>query len=371
MVGSCLRRGIVTATATLVFCAACASGETPDAGLAETEAGSGTAATQSTGDTASETTIAAGDESTSSSEAAGDGQAVTPAGGGAIDSVATDIVLLSDDNEMNTQPDDVEWGLLEVSRAYTASSVGELAGGNGSKLLVIDIELVPVRGGNVFDEAFRLRAEDQWFNPINNLNVTTQVGDVVNDSVVFEVPQSVASAVLEGGLPEELGVGRRVSYQLSFEPGQAETSPLRTDDEVLALTGSAKQTSPGNEFNLQPDDKEWGKLTVTGVQPSLIEGDYASTLETMLVVVNFDIVVGEGGNLFDETFRLQADDEWYSAVPQINETSSAGEVFSGSVFFEVPRTATEFALEAGMPEVVAGYEWDFPIRTATFDITLG
>ena len=371
MVSSYGWRGIIVATA-LMFSAACATGETPGAGLAETEAGSASNDTASTGDTAATTdSTDAGGDSTPSTEAGGDEQAAAPTGDAAIDSVATDIVLTSEDNEINTQPDDVEWGLLTVSQAFTTSSVGELAAGNGSKLLVVDIELVAVRGGNVFDEAFRLRAEDQWFQPIDNLNETSQIGEVINDSLVFEVPQSVAAALLEAGLPEDLGVGRRASYQLTFEPGRPEAPALRTDDEVLALAGSAKQTSSGNEFNLQPDDKEWGKLTVAGVRASLIEGDYASTLETMLVVVEFDVVVGEGGNFFDQTFRLRADDEWYSPETRINETTSAGEVFSGSVFFEVPRTATEFALEAGMPEIIAGYEWDFSVRTATFDISLG
>ena len=369
MVRSFVRRGTVAATA-LVLCAACASAETPDVGLAETEAGSTSAATGSTGETTATASAAADDDATASSDASAAGQAAAPASGGAIDSVASDIALVSADNEMNTQPDDVEWGLLNVPSAYTTSSLGEYAGSTGSKLLVIEIELMAVNGGNVFDEAFRLRAEDQWFNPINNLNETTQLGSVINDMLVFEVPQSVDSAVLEGGLPEELGVGRRASYQLTFEPGQPDTSALRTDDQVLALTGSAVQTSSSNEFNLQPDDNEWGMLTVTGVQAGLIEGDYTATLETMLVVVSFDVVVGEGGNFFDETFRLRADDAWYPAVPQINETPSTGEVFSGSVFFEVPRTATAFALEAGVPESVAGYEWDFSTRTATFDVTL-
>ncbi len=364
-------RGAIIATAVLAFCAACAGGETPGAGLAETNAGSATDVPGSTGaSTGSETTAAAGIDATTSSDSAADGGGAATAASGVIETVATEIVLTSANNEMNTQPDDEEWGLLTVSGAYTTSSVGEFAGSNGTKLMVVDIEVVPVNDGNVFAEAFRLRADDQWYNPINRLNVTSRIGGAINHSLVFEVPQSVGSAVLEAGLPEELGVGRLASYALTFEPGEPDSPPLRTDEEVLALAGSAKQTSAGNEFNLQPDDKEWGMLTVTGVRTALIEGDYNATLETMLVVLDFDIVVGEGGNFFHQTFRLRADDEWYPPVTRINETTSAGEVFSGSVFFEVPRTATTFALEAGMPEILTDYQWNFPVRTATFEVVL-
>ena len=373
MASSLLRRGIITCTA-LVFGVACGGGGTPTAGLAETDAGPATAAADPSADgdgtTSSTVTVdQGGSDATSSTVDVGE-----PTDGGSgpsfVAGVATAIELTADDNEMNTQPDDVEWGLLTISQAYLATSTGEFAATSGSKLLVVDFELVPVKGGNVFGEAFRLQAADQWFNPINKINRTVQLGDVLNDSLIFEVPESVTWATLHGGLPEELGVGRRTSYELTFEPGELEGPPLRSDAEVLALTGEAVQTSTGNEFNLQPDDDEWGILTPTGVRTSLIEGDDTASLETMLVVVSFDVTVGEGGNFFDQAFRLQADGEWYGPVVNINDTYSAGEVFSGWVMFEVPRSVSDLTFEAGVPSAVASYEWEFPIRTATYDITL-
>lgn len=361
-----------TAIAVLVLCLSCAAETPPVAGLAESEAGT-TESTASQGPDPT-TNDGAGD-TTSTVAASGDAPATTASGtdsGGdsAVATIGSEIVLVSADNEMNTQPDDEEWALLSVPSAYTALIVDDYAATNETKLVVVDVGLTTVRPGNVFEEAFRLEADGTWYSPLNNINSTTRIGVVLNTSLVFEVPRASTTVTLEGGLPEAVGVGRRASYEISFTPGTPPESTV-SDDQVAATASQIALTSETKEMNTQPDDNEWATLEVNEARTAVIEGDFTANRQTKLVLIDVALTMGDGGNVFDQSLRLGADGRWYSPLNNINQTAKVGEILNHTFVFEIPRDQTDLTLEGGFPSALAGYDWNFSLRTATYDITFG
>lgn len=362
----------VLASAGLVLCMSCAAQNVPVAGLAESGAGT-TASTESQG--TDPTTSGAAPETDATLAASGDAPGTTasgtdPGADGTVTAIASEIVLVSADNEMNTQPDDQEWGLLTVPSAYTTLIDGDYTATNETKLVIIEVDIIAVRGGNVFEEAFRLQADGTWYSPLNNINKTSNVGSVINRSLIFEIPRASTTVTLEGGLPEAVGVGRRASYDITFTPGTPPESTL-TDDQVPATASEITLTSENSEMNTQPDDDEWAVLEVSEVRTAVIEGDFTASRQTKLVIVDVTLTMGDGGNIFDQSFRLEADGRWYSPVNNINQTGQVGEIFSTTVVFEIPRDPMNLTLEGGFPPVLEAYDWDFSLRTATYDITLG
>lgn len=285
-----------------------------------------------------------------------------------VAAVASQITLTSDDNEMNTQPDDQEWGHLIVSDAYATLTEDDFIAGADTKLLVVEVEIIMGKGGNVFEQAFRLQADDTWYSPLNNLNQTTDIGEVVNDRVIFQIPRGSTTVTLEGGLPASLGVGRRATYDITLTPGQRDV-PVVPDEEVEATATNIALASPSNQMSTQPDDKEHALLEITGAHTTLIEGDYTATTTTKLVVIDIELTTVQQGNVFNQAFRLQADGEWYSPISNLNLTTSVGEVHNDTIYFDVPRHANEITLEAGFPEALSKDRWDIPLYTTTYNIT--
>lgn len=371
------KRALV-ALAALTVAAGCGTDDqgSPDVGVSvlDSTEPTGTGGDETAADGATDTTAPpaagddAGDGTTDASATGGDG--ATAGGDGTIEMVATDITLAAATNEMNIQPDDIEWGILLVDDAYTASSVGEVAAGNDSKLLVVDVQVIAVQQGNLFDEAFRVEADGVVSSPVVGINRTLAIGAVYNGPVVFEIPRAAAAVTIQAGLPEELGVGRRTAYEITLAPGQPEVVEL---DEA-SVTGEATAITPTGEsaeFNSQPDDQDWGTVAVNGARSALLAGNLTATPTTKLVTVDVTVNGGVNGNLFDEAFRIQADGEWHESLTQLNELVGPGEVVNTSLTFEVPRDAMTMTLEAGFPSAISDYQWTFPIRTTTFEIGFG
>ncbi len=340
---------------------------------ADADAAAATDGEEAAGGTTDEAEASATDTDTDTAEATSETPTgADPAPGGATgdQEVATAITLTSARNEMNLQPDDQEWGLLFVDGARTDRAYGDLAPGSGAKLLIVDVSIHPVDGGNLFDEAFRVHVGDTTISPAIRINTTLSLGQVFNDVVVFEIPADATTVTFEGGLPESQGPARRATYELALEPGQPEMVTM-DDAAVEATTTAIELISPDAAFNLQPDDAEWGTLEIVSVTSTLQTFDATASSDTRLIVVEFAMTVGRGGNFFDEAFRMQVDGEWYDPVTQLNTTVDEGEVVNGTMTFDVPRTGDPVVLEAGFPSVVADFDWPWDLRTATFEITFG
>ncbi len=362
---------IASTVIAFVAVASCANNE-PDVnveGLAESEA-------VEDADTNTGVAESAASSPVDNSEA---GQNTNPTAGGEVGGVtvtdsevsatATDIVLTSATMEMNTQPDDEEWGLLQVSDAYATIEEGDLAAAEDTKLVVIEIELTMGQSGNVFDDAFRLRADDRWYSPVADLNQTAGVGQVINTAVVFEIPRSPTSLTLEGGLPESLGVGRRASYDITLTPGPRSVPDISNDD-VERTASKIQLASSTAEMNTQPDDEEWALLAIPSAYSTVIDGDHTATTTTKLVIIEIELTIGQSGNVFDDAFRLQADGEWYSPINDINKTGKVGEIINDQLVFEIPRPPTSLTLEGGIPNALTTYDWPHDLRTTTYELTL-
>lgn len=191
---SFLKRGSV-AVAALLFCLSCASSESSVEGLAQSGASGGDSATGQGQPGAPVASISTSDQA----------QAIPSSDAGdAVEATASEVVLTSASNEMNTQPDDSEWGLLNISDAYTTLQVDDITATTDTKLVVIDIEITIGKFGNLFDSAFRLQADGEWYSPLNVINMTTRVGEIYNGIVIFEIPRPPTTVILEAGLPESL-----------------------------------------------------------------------------------------------------------------------------------------------------------------------
>lgn len=295
------------------------------------------------------------------------GSTSTTAGGPVgADSVAVAIELVADDAEMNLQPDGQGWGRLSVDGAYSSRFVDDRTAAEDTKLLVVDVQVIPVNPGNLVAEAFRLEHAGIDHLPVGRISEIANIGEVYNDSILFEIPVDAATVTLHGGVPKGPAAGRRTAYEITLAPGRPEAAPV-AETAVDGAVGAITATGPTAEISTQPDDEDWGTLTVDAARSGVIAGDLVATPDTKLVTIDITVTGGRG-NLFDRAFRLRAGDEWYSPITRINETLEEGQTYRGELVFEVPRSAFDLVLEAGFPSALDAYQWPFTRRTVTVEI---
>lgn len=257
---------------------------------------------------------------------------------------------------------------LTVDGGRATARIDGTSAGPDFKFLIIDIQLLGVEQDNLFDEAFRLEADGEWYGPLGSLNETLSTGEVFNGSLTFQVPRTTTDFVLEGGMPEQWSDGLRTTVAFSlWDPAEGvgeDTESTDTTVEVEAEATGISLVGDDNRMTIDPTTpRGWGSLTLDRAYTTAkIEQDGARPGFKFLLI-EYQLLGAESDNFFDEAFRLEAANELYSPLNNINEIIDTGEVFNGTVIFEVPIGVTSARLEAG---VVAGSTDGF---TTNFEIT--
>lgn len=292
-------------------------------------------------------------ESTDSATYEGTDDSQTQPSPGPLDAVAT---IAGEPAEMSTDltfPED-DRGVLNVNAARSAARNGERVAAAGNKLVIVDYEVYYTKISNLFTNAFRLTTGGQSFEPLDNINELGTFGQILNSRLVFEVPAEADDLVLEGGLPAGTPGGLTATFELIF--GADSGQPADLDGSDGGLVEDATVTSVvGDASVIATDisDTERAVLSVENAKVTGRDGDYFAHEGTKLVIVDFVLSDFESfGNIFDNAFRLQADDEWYSPLNSINETGNVGETLTSRVVFEVPRATGAFLFEAGPPAIL-------------------
>lgn len=97
---------------------------------------------------------------------------------------------------------DTEVGTVSITGARITSIEGDYLSHGGTKLVVIDFTLDGFqRYGNVQSPAFRMRAGGEWYSPISGLNETTDEGETLTLTMVFEVAIWADDYLFEAGIP--------------------------------------------------------------------------------------------------------------------------------------------------------------------------
>ncbi|MGF1596096.1 MAG: hypothetical protein ACFCVK_04065 [Acidimicrobiales bacterium] len=295
---------------------------------------------------------AAGSGSADSSADGGTGtgiaSATAPAPGDLV--VATVVGGLA---EASTDVNDAanDRGVIAVDGARLATTLGDHTAAEGNVIVAVDYQVFGFRPGNIFDSAFRLLVDGEAFSPVDNLNALAGLGEVLNDTLYFEIPAGHPEIDLEVGLPAGTAGGLTATFGLAFasDPAAAATVAGGVADDV-ELTVDGGPTSVGIDVARAIP----ATVTVTGARSTGRSGDLFAGETTKLVVVDVTVdEVGQPANLFDSAFRLRAAGEWYSPRNNVNVLARPGESYQETLVFEVPRQADGLALEAGPPSVLA------------------
>jgi hypothetical protein len=100
---------------------------------------------------------------------------------------------------------------------------GEQAG-DGLKFIVVHIQVLVTAvdsslrsESDILEEnAFRVKAEGEWYSPTSDLFEPVEVGEVVNTELVFVVPESTQSFVIEAGVPAGSPEGSTATFEVTF-----------------------------------------------------------------------------------------------------------------------------------------------------------
>ncbi len=336
-------------------------GQAQDGETGQAANGSGSADAESDGGAGSDSeTDDAGSDDESS---AGGGGAVGPEG-----NLGT-VSLSSADNLMSTNPSSplVGYGRLFVDQVVAAPSYEDAEPADGNVFIVADYQVFGIEYGNLFDTAFRANVNGTRYSVFNNINLLPDAGAIVNSVMVFEVPISALdeTVTIEGGVIDPTADGYAAQYDVVFS-GQPVPAPTEIAPELIESTGAVMQTSDGEAlFTTNPAAPTVGvsSITVRNATSTLKIGPDAARPGFKFVQIDIETIgVATTGNLFEQAFRLQAEDEWYSPLGNINELTRPAAPFNTTLVFQVPRSAQWMVLEAGVPE-----EWAEGERT-TFSI---
>ncbi len=291
-------------------------------------------------------------------------QTIVATGGDIIETASgAAISLVGTEDRMTTAPDRPTrgWGYLTVDRAFSTAEHEDNTATAGSKFVVVEYQLLVGEDGNFFEQAFRLLADGEIYSPLNSINSIGSPASVVNDRLVFEVPLAAQVLQLEGGVPSGSADGFTALYDIDLAPAsgtETAEAPL-TDAEVEAIIGDI-QASAETAMTIDTGEPEggFGNLTVDGGRATAKIEDTSAGPDHKFLIVDFQLLGVERDNFFDHALRIETEGEWYGSIVSFNEILTAGEVYNGSVIFRVPRSATDFVLEGGMPE-----RWADGLRT--------
>ena len=158
------------------------------------------------------------------------------------------------------------------------------------------------------------------------------------------------------------------------EPTEEDETPVAADvgtttDFVLS-TNNAEMS--GN-FSRPLDGT--GTLTVDRASTATAVEDTEAVETRIFVLVEFQFLGAGIGTLSYEAFRLRADGEHYSPLSDFSRSYTAGENLNGTLIFDVPFTAREFALEGGVVDGEAGegaaYEFNLEGPGTPDELVLG
>lgn len=211
----------------LPFLAACQAAGTIESGPAEVEIvestggqaddgsdvlGSTSASSASEQDQNQSSAITDGATSGSSADADQTGDPSAPV---EVEASTNDVVLASATAEMSGNPRRPEsgWGILTVDRAYSTVDFEGNDATDGRKWVAVEFQLLGGELGTLWQSAFRLQADGEWYSPANEFSEQYEIGEVVNGTVIFVVPLSASDFVLEGGSTD----GRLAAYALTVE----------------------------------------------------------------------------------------------------------------------------------------------------------
>ena len=191
-----------------LFVAGCADGST--SGLADSAAQDDA---RSTGD-------ASLADPSSSTAAAGVGDAEP-----AISSVASQEapptesigqVTSDDSGEASLNPGNPTGSKAQVTidAVRSTSQAFDTTASDGSKFVSVEFQTLGLEKGAFLEQAFRLQAEGEWYSPLNNINQSIAVGEIINQEVIFEVPETARDLVLEVGALPAIGEGWTSTYQI-------------------------------------------------------------------------------------------------------------------------------------------------------------
>lgn len=292
-----------------------------------------------------------------------------------VEAIGGEIELLTAESNMTIDTGEPTggWATLSVDEVVATAKIEDVGAGPRHKFIIIDFQLLGGQSDNFFEPALRLKADDEWYGPLDTLNEIIDVGEVFNGSVTFRVPREAEEFIFEGGVPERWTDGLRAAYGFSLwdasegiddtdtdTDAAAATVPVEAEATDIALIGSEERMTTDTS-----DPRGWGTLSIDRAYTTAkIEQNGARTGFKFLII-EYQLLGGESDNLFEQAFRLEAEDELYSPLNNINEILDAGEVFNGSLVFEVPIEAATVVLEGGVvPGSIDGF-------TTTSEISFG
>lgn len=160
-----------------------------------------------------------GADGAAATDGAGDDAAQRDDTGGDIEAVGT-ATLLTGDGEASLNPSDPQQSkaVLTIDEVRSTREALDSTASAGTKFVVVEFQVLGVQYGNFFENAFRLQAADEWYSPVSSINLIIQIGEVVNDAVVFEIPAEANDLVLEVGAPPILEEGWTTTFGITF-PG--------------------------------------------------------------------------------------------------------------------------------------------------------
>lgn len=138
-------------------------------------------------------------------------------------------------------------------------------------------------------------------------------------------------------------------------------------------TAGPEQISLTSEENListhmRTPTKGRALLTVDAVITTKQYGENVAADSNKFVIVQYQLLGVEGGNIFDESFRVLTDGQTFSPVSGINEIAENGKPLNSEVVFELPSSSQELVFEGGVPEgSVDGFTTRYQIQLKPYD----
>lgn len=297
---------------------------------------------------------------------ASDGSTATALADDEVDAIVGDIQVTSPDARMtmDTSQPTGGWGTLTVHGGMATAKIEDTSAGAGFKFLALDVQVLGQERDNLFDEAFRVEADGELYQTLTGVNEVLAPGQVYNSTILFRVPRETTDFVLEAGVPERWTDGLRTTVSFSlWDPSEGITEPEPTD--VAAEAEATAITLVGDEQRMTTDPSDargWGTLTVDRAYTTAKIEQNGAREGFKFLIVEYQLLGGERDNFFDEAFRMEANGELYSPRNGINEIVGPGEVFNGSVVFEVPLSAVSVVLEGGaVPGSTDGFTTNYNI----------
>lgn len=266
------------------------------------------------------------------------------------------IVLASGDGRVTLDPGDPldGWAELHVDRVVSVGQYDSLGSSAGHKLVVADVQLWGIDDGRVDTAMFRLETEDEVVPSLVRFNDRLDFGGVINTQVVFEVDESATVVNVIGGVSNDAVDGFQSGFKATLTPiDPAAPAPEvgYTDADIERSATAIRLTSPSSLMSLDLDSRSKGaaELTVHAARTTnRIDADGAGP-DHKFLIIDYQLLIVDGNNLFEEAFRLEAGGELYPPLVNLNENRGDGGVLNSELVFRVPREIFEFELRGGVP----------------------